>query len=1238
MTLICSRLNRLSFLPVAALTLLASAAQAQSDVDRPLPNVLLLVDTSGSMESRAADNQLPVCNAGNSSATNEKSRWIDLVEVLTGSIDDYSCVAFDRSSPAFLAEYSMDGQPPYDWNYVNPYHRIVSGGCIIGPGELPSANDPYAFPSHGVVTLPFSPPSTVSRPNSFAGFTPCTGFQQAPDGVLDVFREKVRFGLMTFDTHVNPGTGLNGSNSRDTASGMAGTWSYFLNASPVVGRPAQCPTDQPQEVGARNAAAPPWEGRMIAFGAPQAPSSELHLRNQRIQDVLLATRPYGATPIAGLLQDAKDFLWHDTNPDPLDQSAVPADFGPARDPLTLLPECRRNLVILLSDGEPNLDLRPFCENTEAGGRCPYQTPQQIAWDLRNNPSNDPDQRVETVVVGFALSEVTPAGKGTITCAELTDDDCVNNPADRSIQACCTLNAIAAAGGTPNADGSAKTAFFPRNSRELRKTFSSILSNVTTSVTTRTSAVFATATQSASGGGNHQFSSGFEPVLEQPWRGKLTRTRIQCNQDGVPEEQEVDPSAGDSFSDNVNSGSGPAREFITFIAEGNGSNSVRPYLTGDVDGLGIQAGTIAGPLGVDQFLTEVPPTAMALTSASCDQSSAAGCRDDILGWLLGRTNSEGETRCPSAGSGDCSLFGAIFHATPTFVSGAPREYLQDETYASFARERGLTERSSILYAPTIDGLLHAMKTAPFSGDTGLIDSLANNELWAFLPPAVLPMVQAQYPNTPAVLLDGTPIVRDVPAYTNGGSTRFERRQADARVASGSFRTVLTAGFGVGQVGGGYYALDVTDPDLDDGGPKFLWQLTRDAAGTELFGQGGTPTLATVFIKQGPSDPGSDVAIAILPGGDAGLRTHAATAAGPLLAPVDSTFTSAATVGAYSGAEAARSLTIVRLDTGEVLRSFRASAAGALSLTRTSLVDIPAPMTGRAAVFPAATGTNADRAYVGDREGRLWRLDLASSDPSQWSLNVLFDAYFDQGLEARQPVELAPIVSVDEEGRVSLAFATGGQRVQTATPGMFNRVISLTEVFDAGTEAFAADVNWIEGLGCVGTCGANQHEGERVTGPLELFSGTLYFASSVPATGADNQCAQASHRIWAVNYLQSNDEWAGAESPDPLNGPAGMWPNGAQPRRKATDLAPGLVFGVAIEQQPSCSSELSNPTDDPYLGFGTYTSTSTVSPGGFSLVYQVGGVSGNTSGTVATTKLPLDPPPSTVSIDSWAPIFE
>lgn len=1219
---------------------LVSAAHAQSDIDRPLPNVLLLVDSSGSMEFRAADNELPVCNPGNPSATNEKSRWIDLVEVMTGTINNYSCFPMSRSSSAFASEYGIAGTAPYDWNYVNPFNRIVSGGCTVGPGVVPPTSAPYSYPTNGVARLNFTAPSTVVRPTSFGSYVPCAGFSQGVDGILDVFKEKVRFGLMTFDTHVDAGTGLTASNNMDVSTGFRGTWSYFLNGASAVGRPANCTTDQPQEVGARNAAAPPWEGRMVAFGASDASSSDLLTRNQRIQEVFLATRPYGATPLAGQLSDARDFLWRDTSKDPLDASSTPADFGPKQDPLTLLPECRRTIIILLSDGEPNLDLRPFCENEIEGGRCPYETPEDIAWNLRTNPANDPDQSVETVVIGFALSEVNVPGRGTVSCDELTETDCTNFPNERALQACCTLNAIAAAGGEPNPDGSSKTAFFPKNNKELRQTFSHILSSITTSVTTRTSAVFASASQ-GSANGSHQFSSGFEPVLEQPWHGKLTRKRIQCSSLGVPEEQTIDRNQGDDFAYNVNSGSGPARKFMTYLpATASAANSIRPYVSGNPDGLSNQSGSLIGPLGIDSFVSSVPAAKMNVTTSSCTAANATTCRDDILGWLLGKTNSEGETRCSSPSSEDCSLFGAIFYATPTFVSGAPREYLQDETYAAFARSKGTTLRSNVLYAPTIDGMLHAMKTAPFNAAGEAVDSAENNELWAFLPPAVLPVVQTQYPNTPAVLLDGTPVVRDVPARASGTNFVLERTKADAQTATGTYRTVMVSGFGVGQVAGGYYALDVTDPDLDDGGPRFLWQLTKDASGNALFGEGGTPALATVFVRSGSSDAGADVAVAILPGGDAGLRTGVGTTAGPILATKDSTYAAKTSVSSYTSADPARSLTVVRLDTGEVLRSFRAVGLTALSSTKTTIVDIPAPISGRPAVYPGATGSNADRAFVGDAEGRLWRLDMSNPDPSAWTFQVYFDAYFDQALSARQPVELAPVLSIDEDGVASIVFATGEQRVQTATTGMLTRVISISDYFNKTTAKFSADVNWVQSLGCAGTCGAGQYAGERVTGPMELFGGTVYLSTGIPATAGSNQCTQANHRIWALDYVQSEDERLGVTSPSAMSGPAGRWPaaTAGQPPPKSTSISAGLVYGVAIEQQPSCSTEVATPTDDPYLAYGTYTSTSTVTPGNFFLVYQVGGVSGNTTGEVTTNKVQLEAPPSTVNIDSWAPLFE
>ncbi|MEN9578600.1 MAG: hypothetical protein RJA70_1609, partial [Pseudomonadota bacterium] len=937
-------------LPLLATSFYAASVQAQGDIDKPMPNVMMLVDTSGSMEWKAEASTFPTCTPGDPGATNQKSRWIELVEVMTGSFEGYSCFGMDRASASFVNEYSLDGNKPYDWGYINPYHRVVSNGCTVGPGVLPDANDPYSFPDKAFNTFTFTAPSVVTRPGNLNAHAGCAGFTQAPDGILDVFREKVRFGLMTFDSHVNPKTGFADNGSVDYQGGMDGTWSYFLNDLPITGRPAQCFTDQPQEVGARNAAAPPWEGRMVGFGPATATGAVTDQRNEFMQKVLLATRPYGATPIAGLLHDAREYFWRDSSEDPLDQAQTPADFGPYEDPSTKVPECRRNLIILLSDGEPNLDLRTSCENIAENGKCPYERPEEIAWDLYHNPINDPDQTVETVVIGFALDKVRPGGGAEVSCAALTDDQCAAaTEADRSLNACCTLNKIAAAGGRPNPDGTAKKAYFPQDGKELRRTFSRVLSDITTSLTTRTSAAYSSAGSSAADG-SHQFSSSFTPVLEQPWRGNLTRTRILC-EDGVPEEQPVDAAKGDDFAANINSGSGPDRRFITVVADDSSRNSIRPYLTGNDDGLGLSGGTMTTASSGAEFVPKVSAALMEVDDSDCEGSTATSCRDAILGWTVGLTNAEDESRCRTSGTTDCNQFGAIYHSTPRIVPGRPSEFLRDESYQAFAEQQIASARPTVLYTSTADGMLHAFKTADQSNDPEKqVRELANNELWAFFPPAVLPVLQAQYPTTPATLLDGVPITRDVPATVNGNVVTLERTAVQAQSGNGAWRSALVQGFGKGQVGAGYFALDVTNPVITSGGPRFLWQLTRDASGNVLFGNGGTPLISTVFLKLNSTDPGTEVSVAVLPGGDAGSRTGAEADAGPLMLAEDDQFDPAQLVNQYSGAIPARSLTIVRLDTGEILRTFRAQATAAIDSAVTTIVDIPAPIVGPPAAFP------------------------------------------------------------------------------------------------------------------------------------------------------------------------------------------------------------------------------------------------------------------------------------------------
>ena len=188
------------FRPAASLLalttpLLALPCLAQTDSNPTRPNVMLLVDNSGSMEYKSSANEFPTCNPGG--GENEQSRWIELVEVLTGSTQDYRCQSVDRHSAAFLNEYALDGVAPYDYQYPNPYHRPVSGSCTPGPGSL--ATNAYEYPSDAIRFHDYGDTNST-----------CTNFSQANDGLLDAFASGARFGLMTFDTLTSSGTGVSG--------------------------------------------------------------------------------------------------------------------------------------------------------------------------------------------------------------------------------------------------------------------------------------------------------------------------------------------------------------------------------------------------------------------------------------------------------------------------------------------------------------------------------------------------------------------------------------------------------------------------------------------------------------------------------------------------------------------------------------------------------------------------------------------------------------------------------------------------------------------------------------------------------------------------------------------------------------------------------------------------------------------------------------------------------------------
>lgn len=239
---------------------LAAPASAQSpDLREIRPDVILLVDTSASMDyamgsESGPSGQLPVCT-GNAGSPSQRSRWITLVESLTGTYSTgYYCTTTDRRT------------------------------------------------------------AYVGAPDQFSPHTYARAFgAQGTDGVLDQYLDRVRFGLMTYD-NVYGLLGLTPAStqfmvpttptnlwSANTAAILTARGDYsYGNAYPL--RFPGCTTTYMVNGGSRRApvGAESYGGGLVSVGNALA---DVHVTNAQIQTALLGARPYGSTPTGAMLDD-----------------------------------------------------------------------------------------------------------------------------------------------------------------------------------------------------------------------------------------------------------------------------------------------------------------------------------------------------------------------------------------------------------------------------------------------------------------------------------------------------------------------------------------------------------------------------------------------------------------------------------------------------------------------------------------------------------------------------------------------------------------------------------------------------------------------------------------------------------------------------------------------------------------------------------------------------------------------
>ena len=1195
-----------------ALTLLAllgvlsaSDAHAQSDPDMReiYPYLMLVIDTSGSMErlpactctSPGCEECLPKCNLANDAAGEapkdpvtfrelKKNRWAVTLEALTGKFQNFECTQLDRTNTS---------QFTFDYRYYMPYHQ---------PWKCAVAGEKCAFNATGNTR------------------------NQLENGILDEYKGRVNFGLMTFDgwdTWVGAPPLVAAPPSTDfipnglaMSEGESGLWSY---GGPKTFHYPNCTTNYMMDTGARSPDAD--QGYLVSIDSCRAPtppsdagtckswchgtcwrndpSEIIKPLNENIQEALLATRPYGGTPIAASLDD----LYHHLNTD-IDDT---------------FKGCRRRFALLMTDGYPDDDYRTFGCDCKTIGDCPVgQDP-----NLMHCPYPLPEDAADKLVRGGGKASEPPVLEQLFVVGLAVEDTAVLNRLDAIADKGCTK-----AGGC-KVNG--HSALFASNLPQLVSSMSNIIQSVLHPIS-RSVPVFAGA--NATGVEQYQISTGFDVPIERdrPWTGVIERRRFTCDSGDqlvpVPIEAQDELHNVVSTQDNLTL-------WTTLPQPG-------PTFTQDGWVYGREGGTPCGtPSGTD-------PSGCKMISLKDSTISnpvlGLGTADnlkhtEILNWMYGENNSPR----------DGHQMGDIYHSSPVILR-VPTYDTADEAFNVFRTKPIVKDRPLTMFVGTNDGMIRAISVEDFRPTTGhyAMDRFgAGEQMWGFVPPMMLRRLQDNLTDH-RITMDGTPVVKDV---------YFDRNlSAKSDANANNYHTVLITGMRGG--GRGYIALDVTDPT----DPKFLWQFTDDLMGNTY----AQPAIAQAVWTDSAGRPRNG-AIAILPGGlgtigpsgVSGDCTNGAT--NPQMRLGSTPFFSIAEPSATTPVRdmqhradircwkpEGRSIYIVDVASGELIKRIALDTGGRKYLFTSPMVSTPV-------IFQSEAGSLASRAFLTDADGVIWRVDLTSADPvpndgmKGWTARPFHDIFWDGTPTSGERSFEAPVMSIDELGRVVLIVGTGDtDNFVKAT--VRNKVVSVTELLTnlinvEPAELWAAGLNWEKVVkptnGLV--------ESELVTGSMGLVAGQLYFGSFIAVSGG-NACNYGRGRIHAVDFVKRDitDENPALRSgvpktfgPKPLTNVAVGTDASSIINVSEADAASNLmIMGLGITQRPSC--ELDNPNlQDPW-GLNTVADVSSHSEPALFVVAQGTGDTGPNSvlktnkglGRLLNVQLEVKRPKTQSRVLSWA----
>jgi len=552
-----------------------------------------------------------------------------------------------------------------------------------------------------------------------------------------------------------------------------------------------------------------------------------------------------------------------------------------------------------------------------------------------------------------------------------------------------------------------------------------------------------------------------------------------------------------------------------------------------------------------------------------------CGTDLMKFVEGR---DVLRQNPDGGPTRPYILGDIFHSSPILVTPPAPSFLCETgiitqcvrtlyaedvsgQYTPGSKSAYNTwynnklQRQELIVVGANDGMLHAFHAGNWQADAGTFDDGTGSEVWAFIPPDLVPKLQRYALSANhSILLDGSPWVRDIWKDGSGSSSADRQKQSD------EFHTIAVVGEREG--GRHYTAIDITDTSSN---PKYLWTWPPPGSNYELAtGESWNDTT--------PNPP---------PIGPVLIQDNS----GPITVTVGGSPVKASErwVVALSGGfdpNYIRGRSVYLLDAwdGTLLYKFSRYDTASSSDPRYNLGPVLAPVS----LIDSNYDNFFDLAVLGDTEGQLFTIDMLNPGTlsggliNNWYGGLTFQQFKGSAMSQRAPFTTMAGARVFDDSK-------GGVRVYLGSGDRDQIKVRDTDAADGGTCALdnlrgcvrnncTVDVSQATyQIGSGGTAESLTGEWKYTANGTSLTTNTFALGSNANTAGACNDPAQVS--------IQYQVNCAGTAMADPNDGGTVIY------------NTLNCDFDGGSDAGEECLDTSGKPTDQPGVPFTSPTITNT-----------------------------------------------